>query len=69
MAKKDEEIDLAIKAVVKLYEVKKKLETDDKYQIGSNLTRMLYYARKIDKAIDLFKNIVFFTTTCHLLLK
>ena len=56
MAKSDEEIDLVIKSVIKLYEFKKNHEIDDKYNIGSNVARMLYGSNKIDKAIEIFKN-------------
>ena len=56
MTKSDEEIDLTIKGIEKLYEFKRKQENDEKYNIGSNLARMLYNLNKTDKAIEIFKN-------------
>jgi hypothetical protein len=56
LAKSDEEIDLTIKGIHKLYEFTRKQENNEKYNIGSNLVRMLYNLNKIDKAIEIFKN-------------
>ena len=56
LAKSDEEIELAIKGTVKLYELKRKYEISEKYNIGSILTRMLHNSNKIDRAIEIFKD-------------
>ena len=59
VAKSDDELDLAIHGAVRLYEQQKKHNTD-KYKLGSNLTRMLSSANKIDKAINIYRNSVIF---------